>query len=151
MRTLPHAGAIDESLEDDEALLMRARLHIRGGWIRFTEGRTADGIAAIYDALSSSMQIFLLPDASGRFQTIAEGEDPSDDLVLFKTLKRSGVFDDSVSDEDFAFIAESLDDALENRLMTFDETRFIETANRLFIQLGVLPFDACELPDSISL
>ncbi|RDE14549.1 MAG: hypothetical protein C4K48_05740 [Candidatus Thorarchaeota archaeon] len=148
---MPHFGAIDESLEEEQALLMRARLHVRGGWIRFSEGRTRDAIAAIYDALSSSMQIFSIPNTSGRILKIAEGEDPSDDLALFKILKRSGVFDDSVSLEDFMYIAQSLDDALENRLAGFDETRFVETTNRLFIQLGVLPFDACALPDSITL
>jgi len=151
IENMPHFGAIDESLEEEEALLMRARLHVRGGWIRFSEGRTRDAIAAIYDALSSSMQIFSIPNTSGRILKIAEGEDTSDDLVLFRILKRSGVFDDSVKLEDFTYIAQSMDDALENRLADFDETRFVETTNRLFIQLGVLPYDVCSLPDSVTL
>jgi len=148
---MPHFGVVDESLEEEEALLMRARLHVRGGWIRFSEGRPEDAIAAIYDALSSSMQIFSKSNATDRGLNIAEGEDPSDDLALFKILKRSGVFDGSVSLEDFTYIAQSLDAALENRLAGFDETRFVETTNRLLIQLGVLPFDTCALPDSVTL
>ncbi len=148
---MPHFGVIDESLEEEEALLMRAMLHVRGGWIRFSEERTGDGIAAIYDALSSSMRIFAVPNTTGRILKTAEGEDLSDDLTLFKTLKRSGAFDDLAKLEDFRYIAQSLDDALENRLAGFDETRFVETTNRLLIQLGVLPFNACALPDSVTL
>jgi len=147
---VPHSGLIDESLEREEALLMRARLHVKGGWNRFSEGMREDAIAAIYDALSSAMQRFLFRNVSGKILTLEYDEDPSDDFTLFKILKRSGVFDTSVSLDDFMYIDQTLDDGLENRLDTFDESRFIETANILLIQLGVLPFNQCELPDSIS-
>jgi len=129
---------------------MRARLHVKGGWNRFSEGMREDAIAAIYDALSSAMQRFLFRNVSGKILTLEYDEDPSDDFTLFKILKRSGVFDTSVSLDDFMYIDQTLDDGLENRLDTFDESRFIETANILLIQLGVLPFNQCELPDSIS-
>ena len=147
---MPHSGLIDESLEREEALLMRARLHVKGGWNRFSEGMREDAIAAIYDALSSAMQRFLFRNVSGKILTLEYDEDPSDDFTLFKILKRSGVFNTSVSLDDFMYIDQTLDDALENRLDTFDESRFIETANILLIQLGVLPFNQCEPPDSIS-
>jgi hypothetical protein len=46
---------------------------------------------------------------------------------------------------------QTLDDALEDRLESLDETRFVETANVLLVQLGVLPFNMCELPDALSI
>jgi hypothetical protein len=151
MIILPHTGLIDESLEREEALLMRARLHIRGGWNRFSLGMKRDGVAAIYDAVASAMQRFLFQSTPEQALILENDEDPSDDLTLFKILKRSRIFDDSVTLEDFMYLYRMLDDALENRLKSFDETRFIETANILLIQLGVLPFNMCDLPDSISL
>jgi len=148
---LPHTGLIDDSLDKEEALLMRARLHVKGGWNRFSDGMREDAIAAMYDAVSSAMQRFLFRNVSGMALAIENGEDPSDDYTLFKILKRSGIFDESVSLEDFVYIDQTLDDALEKHLVSFDETLFVETVNVLLVQLGVLPFNACELPDSIFL
>jgi len=150
VRTLPHTGFIDESLDRDEALLMRARLHVRGSWNRFSEGMRKDAIAAMYDAISSAMQRFLFRNVSEKVLTLEKGENPSDDLTLFKSLERSGIFDESVSLDDFEYIAHTLDNALEDRLDSFDETRFVETSHILLVQLGVLPFNVCELPDTIS-
>jgi hypothetical protein len=150
MIILPHTGLIDESLEGEEALLMRARLHVKGGWKRFSDGETRDAIAAMYDAISSAMQRFLFRNVSENVLALENGEDPSVDFTLFKILKRSGIFDESVSLDDFRYIDQTLNDALEGHLDTFDETRFIEEANILLIQLGVIPFNGCELPDSIS-
>ncbi len=148
---MPHTGLIDDSLDKEEALLMRARLHVKGGWNRFSDGMREDAIAAMYDAVSSAMQRFLFRNVSGMALAIENGEDPSDDYTLFKILKRSGIFDESVSLEDFVYIDQTLDDALEKHLVSFDETLFVETVNVLLVQLGVLPFNACELPDSIFL
>jgi hypothetical protein len=148
---MPHTGLINEAVPIEEALLMRARLHVRGGWIRFSEGRREDAIAAIYDALSSAMQRFLFQSVSGQAMKINKNEDPSNDLTLFTILKRSGIFDESVNLDDFMYIYQTLDDALENRLSSFDETRFIEITNKLLVNLDVLPFDMSDLPDSISL
>ena len=53
---------IDESLEGEAALYMRAKLHVKGGLERFSDGMTADAIAAIYDAISSAMQRYLILD-----------------------------------------------------------------------------------------
>ena len=146
---MPHAGLIDESLDKDEALIMRARLHVKGAWNRFSEGMREDAIAAMYDAVSSAMQSILFRSTSREALVLEDGEDLSDDFTLFKILKRSGVFDESVSIDDFKYLAETLDDVLEKRLVSFDETLFVETVNILLVQLGVIPFNACELPDSL--
>lgn len=146
---MPHSGLIDDSLDKEEALLMRARLHVKGGWNRFSDGMIEDAVAALYDALSSAMQRFLFRNVSGEALVIEDEEDPSDDITLFKVLIRSGIFDESVSLDDFMYIHKTLDEVLERRLVDFDETLFVETVNILLVQLGVIPFNACELPDSI--
>jgi hypothetical protein len=147
---MPHTGLIDESLGKEEALLMRARLHVRGSHVQFSEGRCRDGVAAMYDAVSSAMQMFTQPELMGDHSLLIEDEDLSDDLVLFQTLKRSGIFDESVILADFTYLSQCLDDALENKMDEFDETKFVETAHILLLQLGVLPFNECDLPDSIT-
>jgi hypothetical protein len=148
---LPHTGLIDESLDKEEALLMRARLHIRAGWNRLSLGMKNEGVAALYDALSSAMQSFLFQSTPEQELRFEKEDDLSDDLTLFKILKRSEIFDDSVSLDDFMYMIQTLDDALEDRLESFDETRYVETANVLLVQLGVLPFNMCELPDALSI
>lgn len=148
---MPHAGLIDESLGKVERLLMRARLHVRGSHIRLSEGRTRDGVTAMYDAISSAMQMFTQPELMRDHPLLLEDDDPSDDAMLFRILKRSGIFDESVSASEFAFISLCLDDALEDKMDEFDETKFVETAHVLLLQLGVLPFNECDLPDSETL
>jgi hypothetical protein len=148
---MPHAGLIDESLGKGEALLMRARLHVRGSHVRFSEGRRRDGVAAMYDAVSSAMQMFTQPELMADNSLPMEDVDLSDDLMLFQILKQSGIFDESVSLADFTYLSQCLDDALENRMTEFDETKFVETAHILLLQLRVLPFNECDLPDSITL
>lgn len=105
---MPHTGVIDESLQGQEELLMRARLHARGSISRFSEGRREDAIAAMYDALSSAMQRYAIQGTTDQTLNIYEGEDLSTDEILFKVLLRSGIFDVTTSEEDFDIIVRFL-------------------------------------------
>ncbi len=138
---MPHTGVIDESLQGQEELLMRARLHARGSISRFSEGRREDAIAAMYDALSSAMQRYAIQGTTDQTLNIYEGEDLSSDEILFRVLLRSGIFDVTTSEEDFDIIVQILDDALENKLESFDETSFLDLSCSLLHQLDVFPFD----------
>lgn len=138
---MPHTGVIDESLYGQEELLMRAKIHAQGSISRFSEGTREDAIAAMYDALSSAMQRYTFPGTTDQTLIVNEGEDLSSDETLFKVLLRSGVFDETVSEEDFDIIAQILDDALESRLVNFDETSFLDITCSLLHQLDVFPFD----------
>jgi len=134
---MPHTGIIDESLEGAEELHMRAKLHTKGGLDRFSNGMTADAIAAIYDAISSAMQRYLLlEDAGCDIQRKAE-DDISDDHMVFEILLRSGCFDENTTSGDFEFIEQVLDDALEDRLDSFDETSFLDVSMYILRQLGI--------------
>ncbi|MGY5880244.1 MAG: hypothetical protein RTV31_08335 [Candidatus Thorarchaeota archaeon] len=135
--TIPHTGTIDETLDGEQELLMRARLHVRGGLDRFSQGMRVDAIAALYDAISSAMQRFVLLDGVIH-DLIINDDDVSDDQALFRVLLRSGVFDEVTTQEDYDFIGQTLEDAFENQLETFDETSFLEISESLLIQLGII-------------
>jgi len=134
---MPHTGVIDETLVGEQELLMRARLHVEGGLTRFSDGMTADAIAAMYDAISSAMQRFVLLDGVEYDLIRSEEDDASDDEILFRVLLRSGVFDDVTTQEDFDFIEQTLNDAFEDHLETFDETSFLEISMSILNQLGI--------------
>ena len=134
---MPHTGVIDETLVGEKELLMRARLHVEGGFNRFSDGMTADAIAAMYDAISSAMQRFVLLDGVEYNLIRSEDDDVSDDEILFRVLLRSGIFDAVTTQEDFDFIEQTLDDAFEDHLETFDETSFLEISMSLLNQLGI--------------
>ena len=105
---MPHTGVIDETLVGEQELLMRARLHVEGGFARFSDGMTADAIAAMYDAISSAMQRLVLLDGVEYNLIRSEDDDVSNDEILFRVLLRSGIFDAVTTQEDFDFIEQTL-------------------------------------------
>jgi len=134
---VPHTGIIDESLEGEEMLYSRAKLHVKGGLERFSDGMTADAIAAIYDAISSAMQRYLLLEDVNCDIKKRVDEDISDDQILFEILLRSGCFDMTTTSGDFEFIKQTLDDAIGDRLDSFDETSFLDVSLDILRQLGI--------------
>ena len=94
---MPHTGIIDETLNGEQELLMRARLHVKGGLDRFSQSMTADAIAAFYDAISSAMQRYIIVR-----ETPTNDADISKDSELFKLLLKSGVFNKSTTLEDLS-------------------------------------------------
>ena len=133
---MPHTGVIDESLQGEQELLMRAKLHARGGLDRFSKGMTADAIAAFYDAVSSAMQRLIIVR-----EIPTNGLDIAQDLELFKVLLKSGILNDTITLEDFDFMQRTLDDAFEDQLESFDETSFLDIALSLLNQLGIIHED----------
>ena len=146
---MPHTGVIDETLDGEQELLARARLHLKGGLDRFSRGETADAIAAFYDAISSAMQRFVVVDGVDH-HLIRNDDDVSDDKILFKMLLKSGIFDDSTTQEDFDFIEQTLDDVFKDNLESFDETSFLEITISLLNQLGVIAEDMNSITKTIS-
>ena len=147
---MPHTGIIDEALEGEQELLMRARLHLKGGLDRFSQGMTVDAIAALYDAVSSAMQRFVILDGVDYTLIKNDNDDVSDDSTLFKVLLRSGIFNDATTQKDFDFIKQTLSDAFDNQLETFDETGFLKIVIGLLKQLGIISKDLNSIPLSIS-
>jgi hypothetical protein len=116
---------------------MRARLHVEGAYSRFSQGMIADAIAAMYDAISSAMQRYVILDGVDYDLIRNDDDDLSNDETLFRVLLKSGIFDDVTTQEDFDFIEQTLDDAFEDQLDTFDETSFLDITISLLNQLGI--------------
>ena len=143
---MPHFGLIDDSLVQAEASLLRARLHIRGGLIRLSEGRLEDGVAAFYDALVYAMLTHFDSQELRNNLSIHKDDDLNDDRTLFLILKRSGVIDSSVDISDFDYLYRKMDEAIEDELIEFDAHQFMHRFNRIMVTLGTIPFDENDLP-----
>ena len=123
---MPHAGLIPSSLRKDEALLLRARLHLRGGRIRFSRGNTIDAIAAFYDAFISAMLRFAESASLRHTLSISKSDDLADDLSLFRVIKRSKILSIRFSESDFHFFLSLLGSAMDGIAPSFDEDAFFE-------------------------
>ncbi len=144
---MPHFGLIDDDLQQADASLLRSRLHVRGGRIRLSEGRKEDGVAALYDAIVYAMLSYFDSIEQSSKLLIGDDDDLNDDRTLFIILKKSGVIDSSVEIEDFDYIFQKMDDAIEDHLTDFDEHQFMFRFNRIMTALEAIPFDESELPE----
>jgi len=140
---MPHAGLIDEqSLGLERGLLMRARLHIRGGKRRLRQAKIADGIAALYDAVVSAMRWYVVTNPSLELKVLP-GEDLQNDADLYRELVRSGVLDGAFDFDDFDRL---LDASLEGKTPDIDQQALLNGIESVMIRLGILPFDEQKLP-----
>jgi hypothetical protein len=144
---MPHFGLVDDTLQQEEASLLRARLHVRGVRIRLSEGRKEDGVAALYDAMLSAMLTFFDSKESRTKLQIDNEVDFNDDRALFIILQKSGIIHPSISLEDFDYLYQKMDEAIEEELTDFDEEQLISGFERIMTNLEVIPFDERELPE----
>ncbi len=132
-------------MSDEEAALMRAKLHIRGGKRRLSQGKISAGIVTLYDALTYAMQWYLASPERRRNLAIKEGEHIKDDRSAADILKRSGVLDEGF---DYGaidtFVERVLDE--EREMPGYDYTEFLEKVESAMTRLGVMPFDESLLP-----
>jgi hypothetical protein len=133
----------EKELGEEAAALKRARLHIRGGKRRLRQGKTAAGLAALYDALETAMRWYV-------FVSRKKGEfapDPNLDLengnILYKALVRSKVLDGEFDFEEFE---ECVSKFLNKEQCHMDWREKIHAYEQVMEQLGVMPFDEDELP-----
>ena len=122
---MPHFGLIDDSLNEADASLLRARLHVRGGHIRLSSGRKEDGIAALYDAMLCGMLRFVEDPELKKKLRIAETDDLTDHRTLFIILQKSGIFNQSIAMDDFDYLYQKMDEAIEGELTDFNEEEFL--------------------------
>ena len=86
----PHFGLIkDKELSPVEISLIRAQLHWRCGTRRLREGKTASGIATIYDALLSGMRWYIQVESVFQ-QDKYSTEDLESERYVFHLLKKRG-------------------------------------------------------------
>jgi hypothetical protein len=139
----PHFGMMDESkMSKVEALLLRCKLHWRGGVRRMRENKAASGLATLYDALLSAMRWYILTNLQQELGDNAE-EKLENERFVFSLLRRAGILDGSF---DIKFVVETVDRALMEKDVSSDQERFMALLHHVLSRIGVLPFDEAELP-----
>jgi hypothetical protein len=139
----PHFGLIDgKNLSADEMVLMRARLHWRGGRRRLRENKTAAGIATIYDALLSGMRWYIMVDQNVKPDDYS-AEALENERYVFHLLQKKGVVDHSF---DIRQIQELADRAIQGGDIEADQASFVAAIEKFLTRLRVLPCDESTLP-----
>ena len=141
---MPHAGLMSEkNLGPVAGPLLRARLHIRGGKRRLSQGKISAGIVTLYDALEAAMRSYVdNPEKRGGLD-IREGEDLYKESMLYQLLVRSRVLDGKF---DFYAFDRLTEKALSEEVSVFDYRELLTGIESVMTQLGVLPFDESSLP-----
>ncbi len=142
---MPHFGLMDEGkMTTPEALLLRARLHLRCGRRRLQEDKLPEAISTLYDALLSSMRWYAITDESVHRELHELGDCIlEDDQQLQKLLLRFGAWDASLN---FEHIGLLLDYALYTKDISVDKEQLMQQIEAVLTRLGVLPFDEERLP-----
>ncbi len=141
---MPHFGLMNEKTMDPvEGLIMRARLHIRGGKRRLRQGKIAAGIVTLYDALDAAMQAYAADETRKKRLMIKKDENLNDDRTLFTMLVRSGVIDGNF---DFGGFDRLVERALQEEMPDYDYHELLSGLESVMQQLGVMPFDETTLP-----
>ena len=80
---------VERDMEPEEGLLLRCRLHIRGGRRRLRQGKIAAGIVTIYDAMTAAMEWYIASPERMKLLDIRIGENLKDEDTLYEILLRS--------------------------------------------------------------
>ncbi|MHA1908515.1 MAG: hypothetical protein ACW98Y_14535 [Candidatus Thorarchaeota archaeon] len=144
---MPHFGLIEEDMVPEAEVLLRAKLHMRGGDIRMKRGELADAIASYYDAFSSAILRFYLSDRLRKEYNLPDLSDITDDHAVFLALKANGVIDDTFTDINFHQTETLLDAAFAGWAENYDYQSVIDRLVNVMNQLKVLPIIPGELPE----
>jgi len=130
-----------------DALLLRAKLHVRGGKRRLSQNKIPAAVASLHDAFLSAMQRFFVSPELKKLLKIPENEiDIDDEEILFSVLKESSIIDDTFTKGDFQYLLLIIDEALVQETKNYDYDSYIDKYDNVMTQLGVLPFSEKELP-----
>ena len=139
---MPHYGLMDATkMTEEDAALIRARLHLHAGKRRMQEGLAAAGIAALYDSVLFGMRYYIAKHKG--CASFVEKIDLWDAAGLFHALTRAGVFDDPLTFNRFTLIVER---ALWQESFSFDTDSTLAEVEKMLTKLGVMPFNEPVLP-----
>jgi len=139
----PHFGLMDASkMSRVEAALLRGQLHWRSGQRRLRQGKTALGLATLYDALLSGLRWHILvnPGAAMVGPAVADLEN---DAYVFARAEKAGLF---ASPEDALRIQTLAEAALYEALRPSDQEWFVAELERVLTRIKFLPFPDASLP-----
>jgi len=141
---MPFSGHTDNNKPvADEVMFMRARLHIRTGRQRLSDGKISLGIVTLYDALYSAMQWYVTSPEHSSELTALSPANLNDDNILFDILNRSGVITPGF---DYSAFSELVDSALYKNMSDFNYSGILTEIESVMSQLGVMPFEESVLP-----
>lgn len=144
---MPHFGLMDEDALGPEAgPLLRARLHIRGGRRRLSQGKVAAGIVTLYDALTSALGWYISSPERQKGLEILAGEDVRDEETVYWVLVRSGRLDGKFDFAAFDGLVSKAVAQETQEMPGLDYRPMLRGFESVMAQLGVMPFDEGELP-----
>jgi len=133
---MPHYDSMDATqMTEEDAALMRARLHLLGGKRRLQEGLSAAGLAALYDAILFGMRHYIA--RHERCASFVKDADLWDAVALYHALARAGVFDDPHAFNRLSLIVER---ALWQHSFSFDADATLAEVEKMLTKLGIFPF-----------
>ena len=142
---MPHFGLMstEDSFKKAEGALLRARLHIRGGKRRLSQGKISAGIVTLYDALIFALRWYFMAPEHREELRISEAVDLTDEKAMIRTLVSSDVLDRSF---DLRAFDKLVDKAAYEEMPGFDYGPMLGQFESLMTRLGVMPFDEAGLP-----
>ena len=141
---MPHFGLIEEDkLGPVQSLLMRARLHIRGGRLRLRQKQISLGIITLYDALCIALQWYISVPENNHNLGIIPDEIIKDEKAIISVLVTAGVLDGKFSYDEFNDLVCR---ALKEELSGFNYSEILNGIEQVMLMLGVMPFDENQLP-----
>jgi hypothetical protein len=130
-------------MSEAKAALMHARRLVRGGKRYLLEGHSAEGIAALYDALLFGMRHFIAEAVRHKRIDITNNDDLWDCAALYYKLAQAGIFDDPCAFNRLSLIVER---ALWQETFSFDAYAVLLEVEQMLTNLGVMHFDEDILP-----
>jgi len=132
-----------ESFDSAEGALLRARLHIRGGKRRLSQGKVAAGIVTLYDALIFALRFyFMTPEHRDKLNT--EGAlDLAEERDMLTALREAGILDHAFDLDAFEAL---VDKAARQEMPGYDYKPLLSSFEALMTALEVMPFDEALLP-----
>ncbi|MFX0185730.1 MAG: hypothetical protein ACFE95_21815 [Candidatus Hodarchaeota archaeon] len=145
---MPHFGLMNpDEMKPAEAAIMRAKLHVRGGMRRISQGKIEAGIAALHDAIISAMQHSFFSNQLKESIKLTDNDfDITDEKDLFNILKKSKIIDNTFREQDFSYLLTIIEKALDHQLNDFNHVVYFNKYNNLMNQLGIIPYNDQELP-----
>ncbi len=142
---MPHAGLMStkESFDSAEGALLRARLHIRGGRRRLSQGKISAGIVTLYDALIFALRFYVMVPEHRRQLDPGESLDLTDEKAMIRVLRNAGIADSAFDLDAFEAL---VDKAAREEMPGYDFKPMLTSFESLMIVLKVMPFDEALLP-----
>lgn len=141
---MTHLGLMDVTqMTEEDAALMSARRLLRGGKRYLLEGHSAEGIAALYDALLFGMRHFIAEAVRHKRIDITNNDDLWDCAAMYHKMAQAGIFDDPCAFNRLSLIVER---ALWEESFSFDAYAVLMEVEKMLTNLGVMPFDEDILP-----